>query len=72
MRVIQFIKLIAFAYEQPKEIETSSFRERVQMSFTWKEASQEDVFVMSFYAWLKSKMEKEELYATTLQLVQMK
>lgn len=72
VRVIQFIKLIAFAYEQPKEIETSSFRERVQMSFTWKEASQEDVFVMSFYAWLKSKMEKEELYATTLQLVQMK
>ncbi|GAB5401348.1 MAG: hypothetical protein Aureis2KO_29330 [Aureisphaera sp.] len=71
-RVVQFMKLIAFVYDHPKEITTADFRKKVEASFTWKEASQEDVFVMSFYAWLKSKMEQNDLYTTTLQLVAMK
>ncbi|MDC8005711.1 hypothetical protein POV27_16755 [Aureisphaera galaxeae] len=71
-RVIQFMKLIAYAYEHPDKIQTESFQEKVEASFTWKQASREDVFVMSFYAWLKSKMEKKDLYSTTLELVSMK
>ncbi len=71
-RVIQFLKLIAFAYDHPHEITTPEFRKKVEASFIWKEASHEDVFVMSFYAWLKAKMEKKDLYPTTLQLVAMK
>jgi hypothetical protein len=39
------------------------------MSFNWIEAQQEDIFVMSFSAWLKSKMENKPLYETTLKLV---
>ncbi len=71
-RVVQFMKLVSYAYEYPSEIQTDDFKEKVEDSFTWKEASQEDVFVMSFYAWLKSKMERNPLYDTTLQLVAMR
>jgi hypothetical protein len=41
----------------------------VKDSFEWKVRIEEDIFVMSFYAWLKAKMEKTPLYQTTLDLV---
>lgn len=68
-RVIQFIKLIELYYESPQTVTTKDFRQRVEGTFTWRGAEQEDIFVMSFYAWLKAKMEGRELYDITLQLV---
>ena len=41
----------------------------MEQSFEWIGPEREDIFVMSFYAWLKSKMEKKLLYKTTLDLV---
>ncbi|MCH9660849.1 MAG: hypothetical protein K0U54_08045, partial [Bacteroidetes bacterium] len=70
-RVIRFMRLVSLLYEQPESSIDSSFKERVENSFTWKEATQEDIFVMSFYAWLKSRMENKPLYQTTLDLVAM-
>ena len=70
-RVINFIQLAAYAYEHPDEARSEKFRERVENSFQWKEANQEDIFVMSFYAWLKAKMQGKDLYQTTLELVNM-
>ena len=56
-------------YKHPETVTSEQFRAKVEDSFTWIKAEQEDIFVMSFYAWLKSKMEKQSLYDTTLQLV---
>ncbi|MBL4662410.1 MAG: hypothetical protein JKY22_02350, partial [Flavobacteriaceae bacterium] len=59
-RVLTFVQLAAYYYEYPEKVNTQAFKEKVEASFNWKEAGKEDVFVMSFYAWLKAKMEKKE------------
>ncbi|RKR14607.1 hypothetical protein CLV91_0685 [Maribacter vaceletii] len=68
-RVLTFIQLALAYYESPKNVNTSSFKEKVERSFDWKDNREEDIYVMSFYAWLKAKMENRELYTTTLELV---
>lgn len=67
-RVLTFVKLISHYYENPKSVLTQKFKENVDNSFNWLGAAQEDIFVMSFYAWLKSKMESRKLYPVTLEL----
>lgn len=71
-RIITFMKLVIFAYDHPHLVTSETFKERVEKSFSWKEAGREDIFVMSFYAWLKAKMESKDLYETTLELVNQK
>lgn len=68
-RVIIYLKLITHYYKHPETANTQAFKNKVENSFNWIEAEQEDIFVMSFFAWLKSKMENKSLYETTLQLV---
>lgn len=68
-RVLTFVKLISTYYENPDAVVTEAFRTKVEKSFEWLGSSQEDIFVMSFYAWLKSKMENQKLYKVTLLLV---
>ncbi len=70
-RVITYLSLIEHYYKNPKSIQTEGFKNKVKGSFEWVEKEKEDVFVMSFYAWLKSKMENKKLYHTTLELVQL-
>ncbi len=68
-RVLIFIQLIKQIYHHPEYVTSSEFHEKVERSFDWKLPEQEDIFVMSCFAWLKSKMFKTELYTTTLGLV---
>jgi len=68
-RVLTFIKLVSDYYENPDQVTTERFKNKVEGSFEWIGTQQEDIFVMSFYAWLKAKMEKTNLYKTTLGLV---
>jgi len=68
-RVLRFMQLVVYYYEHPEKVTTQTFKEKVEASFSWKEARREDIFVMSFYAWLKAKMEQKNLYETTLELV---
>jgi len=67
--VLNFIQLANYYYEYPENVTSAEFKERVEKSFEWVGAEREDVFVMSFYGWLKSKMEQRNLYTTTLDLV---
>ena len=64
-----FIGLVNRYYEHPKEVVSESFKTEVAGSFNWLGKEQEDIFVMSFYAWLKAKMLNEDIYMVTLQLV---
>ena len=68
-RVLTFIKLVKEYYESPAVVTTEEFKEKVEVSFEWLSREQEDIFVMSFYSWLKSKMENRNLYQVTLELV---
>ena len=68
-RVLPFMNLVGDYYKDPKAVTTEKFISKVEHSFIWKEAKAEDIFVMSFYAWLKSKIIKKPLYETTLELV---
>lgn len=66
-RVITYLAFVETYYKNPSDVSTKQFHDEVESSFSWN--SYEDIFVMSFYAWLKSKMEKRDLYETTLELV---
>ncbi|MEH6535433.1 MAG: hypothetical protein V7719_03500 [Psychroserpens sp.] len=69
VRVITFIKLVESYFKNPEQVNSGKFKDKVENAFTWVDEKQEDIFVMSFYAWLKSKMENKSLYQTTLALV---
>lgn len=66
-RVINYLSLVESYYKNPEKVTSESFKNKVKGSFEWINVEQEDIFVMSFYAWLKSKMIKKPLYETTLE-----
>lgn len=68
-RVVQFFNFIKLVYIKEKNPQSKDFKDYVENNFNWKMPIREDVFEMSFYAWLKSKMEKTPLYQTTIDLV---
>lgn len=68
-RVLIFIQLIKQIYHHPEYVTSVEFHSKVEHSFDWRLPEQEDIFVMSCFAWLKSKMFKTDLYKTTLGLV---
>lgn len=68
-RVLTFIDLVKQFYHHPEYVTTEEFHLKVEQSFDWRLPEQEDIFVMSCFAWLKSKMFKTELYSTTVKLV---
>ena len=68
-RVITFLSFVEKFYKTPESISSESFKNNVEQSFIWVSHDKEDIFVMSFYAWLKSKMENSTLYPTTLELL---
>ncbi len=71
VRVITYLRLIENYYKTPEIVTSKKFKSTVENAFEWISTQKEDIFVMSFYAWLKSKMEKRPLYITTLNLVKM-
>ncbi|PVW14336.1 hypothetical protein [Marixanthomonas spongiae] len=68
-RVLTFMKLVSDYYENPEQVTTDTFKNKVETSFDWVGTHQEDIFVMSFYAWLKAKINNTNPYKTTLELV---
>ena len=69
-RVIKFLRFVESYYKTPETITSNQFKSKVEDTFEWIDAKQEDIFVMSFYAWLKSKMEQKDLYECTLELIE--
>jgi len=68
-RAITYLQLIESLYKHPELARQSKFRDQVKTSFKWVDPIQEDIFVMSFYAWLKSKIDNKPLYITTLDTI---
>ena len=69
-RVITYLKFVEHYYKNPMSVKSVEFFDQVQTSFEWIGAKREDIFVMSFYAWLKSKMEQKPIFEATMELVE--
>lgn len=68
-KVITYLQLVEIYYKNPEIITNIEFHEKVENSFIWIGREVEDIFIMSFFAWLKAKMTKQDLYLVTLDLV---
>ena len=67
-RVLAYLKLLRKYYDAPHEVTSDKFFNTVERSFDWIGKEREDIFVMTFYAWLKAKMQSRSLYEVTLEL----
>jgi len=68
-RVVLFLKLIETYYKNPHIATSKDFSDKVENTFNWASIKKEDIFLMSFFAWLKAKMTKQDLYLVTLDLI---
>ena len=67
-----FIKCIEQLYMSPEIATTAKFESAVKTALIFKSPQQEDIFIMTFYAWLKAKMIKANTYDVVLDLVDIK
>ncbi|APG64541.1 hypothetical protein LPB136_03805 [Tenacibaculum todarodis] len=68
-RVITYLKLVEIYYKNPDIATSKDFHAKVETSFNWIDTNKEDIFMMSFFAWLKAKMTKQDVYLVTLNLI---
>jgi len=68
-RVLTFISLIEELYFKLNNKTTPTFLNKIESSFNFRNNKQEDVFVMSFFAWLKTKTTNKDIYKTTIEMI---
>ncbi|WP_298498212.1 hypothetical protein [uncultured Algibacter sp.] len=68
-RVITYISFIDMYYKNPESVTTNTFKNKVENAFNWLETYKEDIFVISFYSYLKAKMSNKNLFETTILLI---
>ncbi|MHA7058646.1 hypothetical protein ACWGOQ_0015585 [Aquimarina sp. M1] len=68
-RVLEFLSLANDYYLKGNTINTKEFLFKIEKSLIQNSPDQEDIFAMSFYAWLKARVLKSDLYQTTLEVV---
>lgn len=66
--VLNFIKLISIYYYKTEDVHCDEFKKKVDFLLKVKTIGN-DVFTISFYAWLKSKINKTEIYKTSLEFI---
>ena len=68
--MLDFLKLITGYYYKTEDIYSEVFKRKVDklLSVNRKDT---DVFTISFYAWMRAKIEKEEVYKTCLNYIKL-
>lgn len=69
LRLERFIKVYSQLFNKPNIVKESDFRESVKLQFTTTSFKEEDIFMLSFFAWIKAKLNNTQLYKTTLGLL---
>jgi len=69
-KVLIFLSHLEFYYYNPKEFTSEEYIKKIKESFSNIDTKTEDLIVMSFFAWLKSKLTKEPVYNVTLSFMQ--
>ena len=67
-RITDYINLIAAYYHDKESIHSDGFEKKLDAILNI-DNKEEDIFAISFYAWLKSKMKHESTYATCLDYI---
>lgn len=68
-RVNVFLNLIKQTIQKPQILYSEELKDRIENSFEWIEKEEEDLQAMTYYAWLKSKVQKRGFYETMLELI---
>ena len=66
--VLEFLQLITIFYFKTEDIYSETFRRKVD-NLLRKKSKDTDVFTISFYAWIKAKIDKTDVYATCLDYI---
>lgn len=67
-----FLLVIKRYLNHPASITSEAFQAYLEKTIPWNLSSEQDIFFISFYAWLKSKMTRQSIYKQTLDLVRSK
>lgn len=68
-RILDFLKIAERIYNAPHLLKDASFATYLKSKFEINTTINEDIFVISTYAWLKSKVKHKTIYQTTLELI---
>ena len=68
-RVLQFVQILNDISKNRDILNDHQYLEKIQIALTNLPSVEEDIFEMSIYAWLKSKINNTDLYSTTLVLM---
>ncbi|MFT4600840.1 MAG: hypothetical protein ACI857_001017 [Arenicella sp.] len=68
-KVAVFLNVIKQFMNNPAIAKTENFFEKIEGSFEWVGAEYEDLQEMSYYSWLKSKMQSRKFYDVLLELM---
>ena len=68
-RLALFLSYIRQIHNSPQVVEEVRFRESVKKHFTTEHLHDEDIFLLSFFSWIKAKINKVSIYTTTLDLI---
>ena len=67
-RILDYINLIAAYYHNKQSIHSDGFEKKLDAILDI-DNKEEDIFAISFYAWLRSKMKSEDTYTTCLNYI---
>jgi len=70
-RILTFLSFSEQLYNHPESLKNKDFLKKLKSTFENTSAKHEDIFVISFYAWLKSKATKQTIFKTTLELLKL-
>lgn len=70
-RILTFLSYAEQLHKGLDPIKNKAFRQKIKSIFERDSIQKEDIFVISFYAWLKNKTEHCNLYETTLKLIKL-
>lgn len=68
-RVKEFLFLIKKICNDPNLLKDESFHNMLHTNLKKKPRKREDIYILSFFAWLKAKLENKNLYELTVELV---
>lgn len=68
-RILNFVNYAERLYQKPETMMDINFSLKLKSTFESNTIHKEDIFVISFYAWLKNKAEGNNLHNTTLNLI---
>ena len=68
-RILPFLKLVKQVFRNPEVANSPEFELKVDDGLSFQALEQEDLFLMCFYAWLKSKIVNRPIYQTTSDLL---